>query len=630
MSVHPNNPDEKQVPCAGLKEKENKLESAMVKIGMLVTYQAASAVKGTLYAAASAVKKINGFAVPLRLKFKDSAKKSAKGFARFRTGVSSFTGSFKERASRNGFFKALALQAADAVSAVKGAKSRRIAKTFVNHAVPVLSIAFLVFTVSEKASADYGVTVEINGQELGVVSEASVIEEAQKVIADRAVYYDTASETYITAALTLKPLGEQDEVIDEQTLADVIQEQIDILPPVQENEDGEANEAGEAVVYGIGGDASDNGTGVSDGGASDFIAEETDNRVRAYPVTVNGEFIGAVEGNSDIEKFLEGIKEKYAGDGVLSVDFDKDIEYTYEQYVDPADIVDQQNIINILDSNVEEPVFYVVQQGDNPWNIARNNDMSVDDLKNCFITYDGEKIDDITSYCPVGAVVQLSEEVPYLQVTTTSEVTYNEVIDYETETSYDDDMYKGESKVDVKGVEGEKEVTAFVTYKNGVAVKREVISEKVLSYPVTKKVRMGTRETRTPVSEGSGGSGDYFWPVDGGYISAYQGDGRGHKGIDIAAPYGTPIYAAESGTVTETGSGWNGGYGNCVKISHDDGNVTVYAHQSSIAIKNGDYVVKGQIIGYVGSTGDSTGNHLHFEVRSNGTYVNPTKYVSQY
>lgn len=627
MGIHPNESDEKQVPCTGLKEKENKLESAMVKIGMLVTYQAASAVKGTLYAAASAVKKINGFAVPLRLKFKGSVKKSAKGFARFRADISHFSVSFKERVSRDGFFKALALQTADAVSAVKGAKSRRIAKTFVNHAVPVLSIALLIFTVSEKASADYGVTVEINGQELGVVSEASVIEEAQKVIADRAVYYDTAGETYITAALTLKPLGEQDEVIDEQTLADVIQEQIDILPPVQENEYGEANEAGEAVVYGIG---ADDDADVSDGGASGFIAEETDNRVRAYSVTVNGEFIGAVEENSDIEKFLDGIKEKYASDGVLSVDFDKDIEYTYEQYVDPAEIVDQQSIINILDSNVEEPVFYVVQQGDNPWNIAKNNDMSVDDLKNCFITYDGEKIDDITSYCPVGAVVQLSEEVPYLQVTTTREVTYNEVIDYETETSYDDDMYKGESKVDVKGVEGEKEVTAFVTYKNGVAVKREVISEKVLSYPVTKKVRMGTRETRTPVSEGSGGSGDYFWPVDGGYISAYQGDGRGHKGIDIAAPYGTPIYAAESGTVVETGSGWNGGYGNCVKISHDDGNVTVYAHQSSIAIKYGDYVVKGQIIGYVGSTGDSTGNHLHFEVRSNGTYVNPTKYVSQY
>ncbi|MDE6600288.1 MAG: peptidoglycan DD-metalloendopeptidase family protein, partial [Oscillospiraceae bacterium] len=191
------------------------------------------------------------------------------------------------------------------------------------------------------------------------------------------------------------------------------------------------------------------------------------------------------------------------------------------------------------------------------------------------------------------------------------------------------DMYKGDSEVDVPGVEGEKKVRALVTYRGDIAVSTEVVEETVLSEPVTKYMRVGTRETTTPVSTGSGGSGTYFWPTDGGYISAYQGDGRGHKGIDIAAPYGTPIYAAESGTVVETGGGWNGGYGNCVRVQHDDGNITVYAHQSSIAVSYGDYVVKGQLLGYVGSTGDSTGNHLHFEVRHYGTFANPLDYVSQ-
>lgn len=627
MSIHPNDTDEKRMLSVSSKEKNkknNKFEDAMVRIGLLVTYQAVSAVKSSLYAAASAVKKINGLAVPLRLKLKWSVRKTARGFVRFSEDISHFTDSFKERISKEGFFKAIALQTADMAAAARGAKSKKVAKTFINHAVPVLSIAFLIFTVSEKASADYGVTVELNGQELGVVSEASVIEEAQKVIEDRAVYYDTG-ETYITAALALKPLGAQDEIIDELALADVIQEQIEIQAPVQETkEESDTNET--AAIYSLGG--SDDY--IADPAiASEPIGEETDNRVRAFSVTVDGQFIGAVRENGDIEKFLDEIKEKYSSDDVISVDFDKNVEYTYEQYVDPEDIVEQDDIIDLLDSNVEEPTFYVIEQGDNPWNIAKDNDMTVDELKDCFITYKGEQIEDITKFCPIGAVVQLSEEVPYLQVTTTEKVTYSEVIDYDTETTKDDDMYKGESKVDVEGVEGEKEVTAFVTYKNGVVVNRDVIDEKVISYPVTKKMRVGTRETRTPVSTSSGGSGDYFWPVDGGYISAYQGDGRGHKGIDIAAPYGTPIYAAESGTVIETGSGWNGGYGNCVRISHDDGNVTVYAHQSSIAIKNGDYVVKGQIIGYVGSTGDSTGNHLHFEVRSNGTYANPTKYVSQ-
>lgn len=619
-------------------EKNNKLECAMVEVGSLVTYLAVSAVRYSVYAVRAAAEKVCGTAVPAASKISGSFKRTIGSIARFGAETAEFGRNFKERIISKGFGRALALQMSDIVTAAKG--SKRLARSFVNHAVPVLGIACLVFVVADKASADYGVTVELNGQEVGVVSEASVIDEAQKVIADRAVYYDTGSE-YITATLSIKPIGAQDEIFDEQMLADVIQEQIETQAPVYEEPVAESEENVSAAeeseksleIYGAEA-ASDNGENYSEN-AAEFIQNESEdgidsNKVRAYAVTVDGEFIGAVAENSDIEKFLDEIKEEYDGEDVVSVDFDKDIEYTYEQYVDPEQVVDQEEIISLLDSNVEEPVYYEVQSGDNPWNIARSNGMTVEELTDCVVTYDGEKIDDLTEYCPIGAIVQLSEEVPYLQVETTEEVTYSEVIDYEIVTTDDDDMYKGETEVDVAGVEGEKEVTALVTYKNGIAIKREVLSERVVSEPVTKCQRKGTRETRTPVSTGSGGSGDYFWPVDGGYISAYQGDGRGHKGIDIAAPYGTPIYAAESGTVIDVGSGWNGGYGNCVMVSHDDGNVTVYAHQSSVAIEYGDYVVKGQIIGYVGSTGDSTGNHLHFEVRSNGTYPNPTNYVSQY
>lgn len=636
MSVNTGAAEKKNISeNTSLAEKNNKLESAMVEVGSLVTYLAVSAVRYSVYAARAAAARINGTAVPVASKISGAFKKTVSGIANFGAEAAEFGRKFKERIISKGFGKALLLQMSDIVTAAKG--SKKFAKSFVNHAVPVLGIACLVFVVADKASADYGVTVEYNGQEIGVVSEASVIDEAQKVIADRAVYYDTGSE-YITATLSIKPIGAQDEIIDEQMLADVIQEQIETQAPVKEEpaaeseEDNSAAEYGKSFeIYGVGAD-SESEKNYSES-AADFIQNEDgvdSNKVRAYAVTVDGEFVGAVSENSDIEKFLNDIKEEYDGDDIISVDFDKNIEYTYERYVDSEQIVDQEEIIDLLDSNVEEPVYYEVQQGDNPWNIARSNGMTVEELTGCVATYDGEKIDDLTEYCPIGAIVQLSEEVPYLQVETTEEVTYSEVIDYEIVTTEDDDMYKGETEVDVAGVEGEMEVTALVTYKNGIAIKREITNEKVISEPVTKYQRKGTRETRTPVSTGSGGSGDYFWPVDGGYISAYQGDGRGHKGIDIAAPYGTPIYAAESGTVIDVGSGWNGGYGNCVMISHNDGNVTVYAHQSSVAIEYGDYVVKGQIIGYIGSTGDSTGNHLHFEVRSNGTYPNPTNYVSQY
>lgn len=97
---------------------------------------------------------------------------------------------------------------------------------------------------------------------------------------------------------------------------------------------------------------------------------------------------------------------------------------------------------------------------------------------------------------------------------------------------------------------------------------------------------------------------------------------HGHNGVDLAGPLGTPIYAAASGTVTliKGGDAWNGGYGNYVVVTHPNGTSTLYAHMSRIAASSGASVAKGQILGYVGSTGESTGNHLHFEVHG---AVNP-------
>lgn len=618
-------------------KKNISFESAMVNVGSLVTYLAAAAVKRTAFFLKKAAVKAVRSAAPAK-----SLASGTKRIAKIKIAVSrtkeKFADSkrkFSERKAEAGLAKALSLQLSDMAESI--GNGRKIAASLVNYAVPVACVAFLVCVVADKASADYGVTVEYNGQEIGVVSEEAVLNNAQEVISERSIYYDTNSDTYITATLSLKPLGAQDEIIDEMTLADAIQEQIDIQIPgensvIAEDENifetenaGDFGEAGAGTEFNIYGEAIEPNEAVPA-----VPGSEQDNRERAFVVTVDGEVIGAVKANDEITDFLEEKKEEYLTDDIVEVSFDKDIEYTYEQYVDPNEIIDQNDIIDKLDSIVSEPLYYEIREGDNPWNIAHNNGMTTDELVDCNITFKGEKIDDLTQYCPVGAIVQLSEEVPYLQVLTKREVEYTEAIDYEIVKTKDPDMYKGDSEVDVPGVEGEKKVRAMATYRGDVLVSTEVVDEVVISEPVTKYMRVGTRETTTPVSTGSGGSGDYFWPVDGGYISAYQGDGRGHKGVDIAAPYGTPIYAAESGTVIETGDGWNGGYGNCVRVQHDDGNVTVYAHQSSIAVSYGDYVVKGQLLGYVGSTGDSTGNHLHFEVRSYGTYANPLDYVSQY
>ena len=133
-------------------------------------------------------------------------------------------------------------------------------------------------------------------------------------------------------------------------------------------------------------------------------------------------------------------------------------------------------------------------------------------------------------------------------------------------------------------------------------------------------------------SVGGGGSGVLAWPIGGPVTSGFgwrthpiTGSSRFHAGIDIGAGSGTPIGAADSGTVII--SGWQGGYGNTVVIDHGGGLTTLYAHQSSIAVGNGASVAKGGLVGFVGSTGFSTGPHLHFETRVSGNPVNPMQYL---
>ena len=122
------------------------------------------------------------------------------------------------------------------------------------------------------------------------------------------------------------------------------------------------------------------------------------------------------------------------------------------------------------------------------------------------------------------------------------------------------------------------------------------------------------------------GSGALIWPVNAPITSPYgMRWGRMHEGIDLGAAYGTPIAAAAAGTVIY--AGWMEGYGNLTVIDHGGGLSTAYGHQSSIAVAVGQQVAQGQIIGNVGSTGHSTGPHLHFEVRVNGAPVDPLGYL---
>lgn len=147
---------------------------------------------------------------------------------------------------------------------------------------------------------------------------------------------------------------------------------------------------------------------------------------------------------------------------------------------------------------------------------------------------------------------------------------------------------------------------------------------------------INARASTAPASSGGGGgpggsidappsASGLVWPTAGPVTSPYGPRwGRLHAGIDIGAPTGTPIYAANSGTVI---MGCGGGYGNCVLVDHGGGFITLYAHQSAMYVSDGQQVSRGQNIGAVGCTGSCTGPHLHFETRINGAAQNPMNYL---
>ena len=150
----------------------------------------------------------------------------------------------------------------------------------------------------------------------------------------------------------------------------------------------------------------------------------------------------------------------------------------------------------------------------------------------------------------------------------------------------------------------------------------EVAGLEAASRQVTAQLQSSASSTYSSTPSSSG----LIWPVSGPVVSGFgMRWGRMHEGIDIGVGYGTPIHAAASGTVVF--SGWMSGYGNFVIIDHGGGMATAYGHQSAIAVGNGQSVSQGQVIGYVGCTGHCFGPHLHFEVRINGSPVDPLGYL---
>ncbi len=339
----------------------------------------------------------------------------------------------------------------------------------------------------------------------------------------------------------------------------------------------------------------------------------------AYALYVNGELVVATTYPGALEELLEQLKIGYRTPNTVECYFTENVEIRQE-FVDARYVKNLGHIAEILYETKAGEVTYTVQAGDSYYSIADENNMSLEDLYSANPGYD-------PSLLRVGDVLTLSNAVPYLTVVNVEQQHYLQDVPYEVTYEEDDSMYQGDFKVLSKGEYGKADILANVTYINGMETNRQVVAHVNLVEPITETQAQGTKERPSWMPTGS-----FRWPCNGVVTSRFgyrntgiRGASTYHEGIDIGNGIGTPIYASDGGTVTY--SGWQGGYGYLVIVDHMNGYQTYYAHCSKLLVNVGDHVYKGEQIARMGSTGISSGSHLDFRIKLNGTFLDPLKYL---
>ena len=317
-----------------------------------------------------------------------------------------------------------------------------------------------------------------------------------------------------------------------------------------------------------------------------------------YALYIDDTFTGATQTEGAFEALLDQVSAPYRSENTVSVDFLEKVD--------------------IRECDLAGEVTYTVVEGDCWSLIAQDHNLTSAELLALNPGYDIDRLQ-------IGDVLLISNAVPYLTVRSVQIEQYQTELPYEIEYVDDDSMYVGDFKVISAGEYGSADIVARVTYEGLAEVDRVIESETVLKEPVTEIQARGTQERPTWLPTGS-----FRWPTSGtisskyGYRSIFGGSSF-HGGIDIANSYGTDVVAADGGEVVY--AGWMNGYGYLIQIDHGNGYVTYYGHNSSLEVGVGDKVYKGQHIAEMGSTGRSTGNHCHFEVRLNGERQNPMNYL---
>lgn len=463
--------------------------------------------------------------------------------------------------------------------AAKGA--RRLLPLLFNalsYLMPVAAAAALFAVVRSGLNQSFVLNVRVNGVSIGTVASEQVFETARNDVRTRitnteAVMESTGAEVSdtdwdITPTYTLEA-GDETATQTETEVADAILQ-------------ASSGEIGEA-------------TAVYVDGSLQFVTTEGDH----------------------LRTYLESFKSPYlsALDTSRKVSFVHDIQLVDGIYL-RSSIVDYSSVIEALNEG-GGPSYYTAADGDTVQTVVDNTGVAWDSIAalNPELTSTSEKLQ-------AGDRIMVAVTNPdLLQIKETVQSTYTTVLDYETQTTESDEYAFGKTVVVQEGADGVAQITLETTYIDGVESSAEVVDYQVLQDPTPKIVLKGTRLASGMVAKI--GSGTFVWPVPN-YTVVSRWMSSYHKGADICAAYGAEIIASDSGKVTTAGSHYS--YGNYVIIDHGNGYQTLYAHMSRLNCTVGQGVAQGDVIGYVGSTGNSTGNHCHFEMYYNGVRFSAQTY----
>lgn len=349
---------------------------------------------------------------------------------------------------------------------------------------------------------------------------------------------------------------------------------------------------------------------------SSKLLDELGYLVSCYSIDVNGTPVLGVATEEAASWVLNKYKTQYISGEITDdtvIEFCEDVKIN-QNFLNIAMLKTPEEALTVLSGETKETGKYTTKENDTLWQIAVDHNTTVEKI---LAMNDG-----LTELIHEDMTINVEETVPLLSVKSVQTLELTEAIPFEVEKVEDNSMYKDVVEVARDGAEGQAKVIAKITKINNNEVDREVLASETLVEPVSKIEKVGTKERPSTT-----GSGSFIRPAYGSLSSRYGARwGRRHNGIDIAGSYNSPIYAADGGKVTY--AGWMDGYGNYVVIDHENGYKTAYGHCASLCVSVGQRVSKGEQIAKMGSTGRSTGNHLHFEVKVNNSFTDPLGYVS--